>query len=229
MNTLFIRLEGPLQSWGLRARWGERDTALEPTKSGVIGLLACSLGWGHDHDADIRALSTQLLFGVRVDRPGRLLTDYHTVHGGVLSAQGKVKITAKSGLPETVESHRVYLADASFLAAVQGPDGLIRQLSASLQSPRWPIFLGRLSCPPALPPFAGTGDFPTLAAALASQPGPRATSSTVRALVEVNVGEGAPRMDTTVSLSNRVYTTRHARDVTIHLPSIDVGSKGEQM
>jgi len=46
MNTVFVRLEGPLQSWGTRARWGERDTELEPTKSGVIGLVACALGWG---------------------------------------------------------------------------------------------------------------------------------------------------------------------------------------
>ncbi|MGC8879968.1 MAG: CRISPR-associated protein Cas5, partial [Anaerolineae bacterium] len=30
-NTLFLRLEGPLQAWGERARWRVRDTAPEPT------------------------------------------------------------------------------------------------------------------------------------------------------------------------------------------------------
>jgi CRISPR system Cascade subunit CasD len=49
-NTLFLRLEGPLQSWGERARWDVRDTAPEPTKSGVIGLLACALGLSADED-----------------------------------------------------------------------------------------------------------------------------------------------------------------------------------
>jgi len=39
-----------------------------------------------------------LVLGVRVDRPGRLLVDYHTVGGGegggVMSAEGKIKRNA---------------------------------------------------------------------------------------------------------------------------------------
>ena len=42
---LFLRLEGPLQSWGIRSRWDVRETQPEPTKSGVIGLLGCALGY----------------------------------------------------------------------------------------------------------------------------------------------------------------------------------------
>ena len=81
MNTLFLRLEGPLQSWGLRARWGERDTTDAPTKSGVIGLLGCALGLRRD-DARLRDLSDNLRMGVRVDLPGILMRDYHTTGGG---------------------------------------------------------------------------------------------------------------------------------------------------
>ncbi|RLI63234.1 MAG: type I-E CRISPR-associated protein Cas5/CasD, partial [Promethearchaeia archaeon] len=29
-----MRLEGPLQSWGLESRWDMRDTGTEPSKSG---------------------------------------------------------------------------------------------------------------------------------------------------------------------------------------------------
>jgi CRISPR system Cascade subunit CasD len=43
-NTLFLRLEGPLQAWGERGRWSIRDSAAEPTKSGVIGLLVHGCG-----------------------------------------------------------------------------------------------------------------------------------------------------------------------------------------
>ncbi|MFW9879088.1 MAG: CRISPR-associated protein Cas5, partial [Candidatus Thorarchaeota archaeon] len=32
-TLLVLRLEGPLQSWGLRARWDYRDTSTEPSKS----------------------------------------------------------------------------------------------------------------------------------------------------------------------------------------------------
>ncbi len=81
MNTLFLRLEGPMQAWGLRARWSERDTADAPTKSGIIGLLGCALGLRRD-DMRLRALSDELRMGVRIDLPGVLMRDYHTTGGG---------------------------------------------------------------------------------------------------------------------------------------------------
>ena len=40
MATLLFRLQGPLQSWGISSHSTERDTAREPSKSGVIGLVA---------------------------------------------------------------------------------------------------------------------------------------------------------------------------------------------
>ena len=43
-KILLIRLEGPLQSWGERSKWDYRDTADFPTKSGVIGMIACAMG-----------------------------------------------------------------------------------------------------------------------------------------------------------------------------------------
>ena len=65
MNTLFLRLEGPLQAWGLRARWGERDTADAPTKSGVLGLLGCAMGLRRD-DSELCSLSNALRTGTHI-------------------------------------------------------------------------------------------------------------------------------------------------------------------
>jgi len=175
-NTLFLRLEGPLQSWGERGRWSVRDSALTPTKSGVIGLIACALGY--QKDDQIRPLSQKTRMGVRVDAPGRLITDYHTIGGGydypaLLTAEGKPK--KSSGKPHTEISHRDYLCDASFLVALQvrdtADDPLIVQMAAALQNPVWPLFLGRKSCPPAVPVFAGTGSYPDLQTALTAYPG----------------------------------------------------------
>jgi CRISPR system Cascade subunit CasD len=167
-NTLFLRLEGPLQSWGERGRWSIRDTASEPTKSGVVGLLACVLGLNADDD--LRALSRSIRIGIRCDRPGSVLRDYHTVVGGVMSAEGKVKINASTKEPETVVSERYYLSDASFLVAVQGEPQLVSRLGGALKDPTWPFFLGRKSCPPSSPVLEGEGDFPSLEAALKSMP-----------------------------------------------------------
>lgn len=216
MQTLFLRLEGPLQAWGLRARWGERDTARAPTKSGVIGLLGCALGLRRGDDG-LRTLSDALQMGVRIDQAGTLLHDYHTTGGakaadgkpeGMLNAEGKYK-------RETDVSNRMYLADASFLVALQGSERIIASTAAALQSPVWPVFLGRKSCPPAVPVFAGTGEYDSMHAALTSQPLPeRVHSETQRTrhpiclLLEGRPGEGNRQNDTIGTPARRVFLPR---------------------
>ncbi|MFI1203483.1 type I-E CRISPR-associated protein Cas5/CasD [Streptomyces sp. NPDC020883] len=86
--TLLLRLEGILQAWGTNSHFHNRDTLPRPTKSGVIGLLAAADGHDRDErrtDSDdylpLRTL-TQLRFGVRADRPGVLVEDFHTAGGG---------------------------------------------------------------------------------------------------------------------------------------------------
>lgn len=210
-----------MQSWGERARWSVRDTAPEPTKSGVVGLLGCALGYSAD--GDLRALSRQLTFGVRCDRPGVLLVDYHTVVGGVMSAEGKVKKNAKTGEPETVVSERHYLCDASFLAAVKAEDpGLIERLAEAVRRPHWPIYLGRKSCPPSRPPFAGVGDHSTLAEALQALPirsKGEAGKVNVRAVIECRPGEGVRRRDEIDLRSRRTFLPRYTQD---RLLTVDV-------
>ena len=220
MKTLFLRLDGPLQSWGTRSRWVDRDTSLEPTKSGVIGLLACALGWGRDQDDAIRDLSRALTFGVRADRPGRIVRDYQTVFGGAMSADGKIKINAATKEPETIVSPRLYLSDASFLVALHGEDTLIERLAAAVQAPVWPPFLGRKSCPPAAPLFAGLGESATLEDALASQPRlPGAHAGPLRVSVEVPPGQGVRRHDQIDTLSLRTYLPRFSRELHVDPPS----------
>ena len=171
-NTLFLRLEGPLQAWGERGRWSVRDTASEPTKSGVIGLIACALGYADDER--IRSLSQKTRMGVRVDAPGRIISDYHTIGGGydyptLLTAQGKPKKTPKRQ-PHTEISQREYLSDASFLVVLQVKVStdieLISQMAFALQNPVWPFYLGRKACVPSTPVFVGTGNYANLEDAL---------------------------------------------------------------
>ncbi|MBN1877971.1 MAG: type I-E CRISPR-associated protein Cas5/CasD [Anaerolineae bacterium] len=215
-NTLFLRLEGPLQSWGERAKWDVRDTAPEPTKSGVVGLLACALGWNTDED--LRALSQQICVGVRCDQPGTLLRDYHTIVSGIIS-EGKIKRNAKTGEPETLISHRSYLCDASFLAAVQAAPELIDRLAWAVQNPVWALYLGRKACPASCPPFEGSGDYPTLEAALMQWPWYRwdvePHTIQARAVLANHQPCGARRRDEIVSRSRRTYAPRYTYDVSI--------------
>jgi CRISPR system Cascade subunit CasD len=140
MNTLLLRLSGPMQSWGVQSRFSVRDTGLEPSKSGVIGLLGAALG--RSRDASFHDLAA-LRMGVRADREGTLQRDYHTA-SNVLKAGG--------GIKETEPSTRYYLADACFLVGLESPDlDLLEILSHALQHPVWPLFLGRKAFVPAEP------------------------------------------------------------------------------
>ena len=75
MTVLLLRLAGPLQSWGDSSRFTTRATRREPTKSGVIGLLAAAQG--RRRTDSIEDLLT-LRFGVRTDQPGSVVRDFQT-------------------------------------------------------------------------------------------------------------------------------------------------------
>lgn len=143
MPTLLLRLAGPMQSWGTTSRFDERDTQLEPSKSGVLGLVCAALGRDRAEPVDDLAA---LRMGVRVDREGVLMRDYQTATGVLVAATGK------PDLGRTVVSPRFYLADAAFLVGLEGDDlDLLLSIYQALQQPVWPLALGRKSFPPGAP------------------------------------------------------------------------------
>jgi CRISPR system Cascade subunit CasD len=153
MSTLLLRLAGPMQSWGVQSRFVIRDTGLEPSKSGVIGLLCAALGRPREAAMDDLAA---LRMGVRVDREGTMQTDYHTAGGSHRRAEANYGV-ARFGetKPETVQSWRRYLADADFFVGLETStdkaEMLLRQLDDALARPVWPLFLGRKAYVPGVP------------------------------------------------------------------------------
>ncbi|MGW6275467.1 type I-E CRISPR-associated protein Cas5/CasD [Streptomyces sp. NPDC055060] len=154
MSVLLLQLAGPLQSWGAASRYARRSTESAPTKSGMVGLLAAAQG--RPRTADISDL-VALRLGVRIDQPGTRVRDFHTAHHPV---SGKA-------MPVT---ERFYLADAVFLAAVEGERTLIEELHAAVQIPHFLPFLGRRACPPSRPLDAGIRHETGLEAALREHP-----------------------------------------------------------
>jgi CRISPR system Cascade subunit CasD len=144
--TLVLRLAGPLQAWGSRSRFVRRETEQAPTKSGVIGLLAAARGLRRtDELTDLLGLR----FGVRVDQPGRLVRDFQTAR-------------SLDGSRTMPLSYRYYLADAVFLAAISGERELLEGLDEAVRLPRFPLYLGRRSCPPAGPVSLGFRPHPLM-------------------------------------------------------------------
>jgi CRISPR system Cascade subunit CasD len=168
---LLLRLEGPLQSWGTRSRWDVRDTATEPTKSGIIGLLGCALGYPM-RDERLEELDAQLRFGVRIEHPGLIVTDYQTITdflptaAAEWKARGDKRSKSLDSLrdggaePATIISPRAYLEDAAFLAALEASDNakVLSSCAQALMNPQWPLFLGRKACVPTRPVFEYYGD-----------------------------------------------------------------------
>lgn len=215
MATLLMRLQGPMQSWGTTSRFDERDTQLEPSKSGVLGLVCAALGRDRSEPVDDLAA---LRMGVRVDREGVPMRDYQTATG-VLIATGKVD------LRRTVVSPRFYLADAAFLVGLEGEDAsLLARIQDALHAPVWPLALGRKSFVPGMPVWLPDGLSPLpLQQALAGYP--RLVSSQwadrgqpLRCLLE-DEQEGAIRLDQPVApFAERRFGPRFVKSGVLHAP-----------
>ena len=207
MSSLALRLEGPMQAWGTTSRFTERDSGLDPSKSGVIGLLSTCLGRGRGDDiTDLVGLR----MAVRVDREGKLQNDYHTVME-TARASG-----ATGGM---VVSNRQYLADGCFVVLLGGDEDILSQVLEGLRNPRWLPFLGRKSFPPSAPLLLDQLVSPDeITSRLTAVPwtGRRRDHDridSVRAVLECERDEGEERMDVPLSFSPRRFAVRHVKTV----------------
>lgn len=131
MATLLLRLAGPMQAWGTDSKVDTRATGAQPSKSGVIGMIASAMG--RSRDESVEDLSV-LRFGVRTDQAGTMLRDYHTAHHPTDTKRAYI-------------TNRFYLEDAVFLIGLEGDEPLLRRIDEAVMHPYYPLFMGRRSCP----------------------------------------------------------------------------------
>lgn len=245
MSTLLMRLEGPMQAWGVQSRFGMRETGLEPSKSGVVGLLCAALGKpraGEEIETeDYPALSllANLRMGVRVDRAGVMLRDYHTVGGKHLREESDrsspqlygMRMTGGSLTSSTILSDRFYLADACFVVGLEArsatdEEWLVRlhnRSHKSLRSPYWQLCLGRKAFVPSAPVWLPNGL--TSQGLIEALRGYKSLSSRrtfedgdddrPRLIVdaEADDAEAEVRMDVPLSFAERRFTVRYVKEV----------------
>ena len=199
-HTLLLRLAGPMQAWGVESRFNLREAGTEPSKSGVIGLVAAALG--RPRGADLSDLAA-LHFGVRVDCEGVPLRDFHTAGNAVLTrtygsnvrnkrAKKVGYLRARGGieLNDPIVTERHYLADAHFTAGLQANDAagasLLRGAYNALRNPHWPLFLGRRAFPPSLPIAISEPQALRLLDALLRCPSPARVEGDLRFVLDVD-------------------------------------------
>lgn len=213
MATLLLRLAAPLQAWGADSKFETRKTAREPTKSGVIGLLAAALGLRRDETEPLTRLA-QLRFGVRVEREGQLLVDYHTANREEDRKKGKAPYV----------TYRHYLEDAVFLVGLESEDtALLQELAEALTHPVFPLYLGRRACPPTLPLCLGLreqGLVEALQAEPALCPGELKPTRIVADAAPQEPG-AVPQRDVPLSYDprHRQYGYRSAREISLRQPA----------
>ena len=216
MPTLLLCLVGPMQSWGTTSRFDQRDTGKEPSKSGVLGLLAAAFGLDRENWTDLEPL-TRLAMGVRHDRPGIPRRDYQTA--GCAASDTVIKADGTQS-KDGVVSQRFYLADAAFLVGLECEDrSLLERIHAALRDPVWPLALGLKSYVPSEPIWVENGvqDVP-LRDALARWPWiatPRKWEELPEKLLvsfESQDGSGVLKMDQPLSsFAERRFGARYVR------------------
>lgn len=157
---LLFQLYGPLASWGEPAVGEVRHTAVVPSRSALLGLLAAALGIRREEEDRLNLFNQHYHFAVcpRSLRE-QWLHDYHTVQVPKVMKK-QVYLTRRDELTSaaigvgTTLSSREYRCDAYYyvaIAATQGAPYNLAALAQALAAPVFPLYLGRKACPPALP------------------------------------------------------------------------------
>ncbi|HWL78050.1 type I-E CRISPR-associated protein Cas5/CasD [Microbacterium sp.] len=176
-STLLLRLAAPRQSWGGHATQRYRPTEKVPTRTGLEGVLHAALGVPRGQTSP---LVTGLVMHVRVDRPGTVEEDFHTICpppadiAGVRQratrlrtrrGKGRADFTVPLGNGQPWEikgsvqpmiTRRMYLADAEFIAAFTGDDAVIAELGDAVRHPVFTPYLGRQAFAPKFPFHLGS-------------------------------------------------------------------------
>ena len=201
MSTLLLRLAGPMQSWGTESKFDVRRTGREPSKSGVLGLVAAALGIRRQDKESLRELA-ELRFGVRVDREGAMMRDYQTAR----PAKGSPYVT-----------NRYYLADAVFMVGLESENReLLERIAQALQAPAFPLYLGRRSCPPVGKVYQEISDKPLEQALWQPE-----LSGRKRLILDAGEGErGGLVRDVPLSFNpaRREYTFRRVKEIAPEQP-----------
>lgn len=161
MQFLVFQLQAPLASWGDTAVGEYRGSHEYPGESALLGLLAAALGLRRDDEAAHAALRDGCAFAVGVVSGGGLLRDHHTAQvPGRTAMKGRPHATRRDELAvpketlNTILSTRDYRQDVAYVIVVQPKKAAITSLdalAAALRRPRFVLYLGRKSCPPAAP------------------------------------------------------------------------------
>lgn len=179
---LLIRLSSPLIAFGGETIDNFGVIRDFPALSMITGLIANALGWDRADDSAHNRLQTRLRIGTRLEVEGSRLTDFQTAQLGASDKGWTTWGTAeeRSGGVASYDSphlrYRDYHADLTALVALRlepvDEAPTLDDISAALDQPKRPLFIGRKPCLPTARLFAGWMEADTVLQALERVPFP---------------------------------------------------------
>ena len=189
MDVLLLRFDAPLMSFGAPIVDNQGEIQPYPALSMMTGLLGNALGVDHSEFDRLERLQERLRYASRQDRRGRQIQDFQTVdisqpHMRAYGRESRSWTTSgelenrtnqnKKGDRGPLLRYRDYWADAVHTVAVtlDAPDEAptLDDLTAAVQHPARPLFLGRKPCLPADALFADRLQADSLPEALVQAP-----------------------------------------------------------
>ncbi|MDP2906149.1 MAG: type I-E CRISPR-associated protein Cas5/CasD [Candidatus Omnitrophota bacterium] len=157
MKYLLFRVYGPMSSWGDIAVGETRPSFTHPSKSAIMGLVAGALGIRRDEEQTHCLLAEVLGFAVLVESAGVPLLDYHTAQvpsGDEQYCTRKDELAGARGDLNTILSTRDYRGDGLYTVILwewKQSEWALDRIEKALVRPVFVPYLGRKSCPTALP------------------------------------------------------------------------------
>ena len=181
-KTIALLLKSPMQAWGIDSRFKHRTTFTYPTKSAVVGIICAAMGidkYAPEANAKLKNLCDCKFYSYQLHpstekelekyKNTPILIDYHTIGGGYNKSK-PLHIgfaLAKEDDKLTILTYRSYIQDACFAVLLTYQQELAEKVSEALKNPVWGMWLGRKSCIPSVPIYAGIYDSPENALDLA--------------------------------------------------------------
>lgn len=165
MQFCLFNLYGLMAGYGGIAVGEMRSSWSRPSRSAVLGMIAAALGIRRDDEKAQANLQAGYGFSVMVLQQGTMMQDFHTIQSVSSKSLKKMNhvITRRDemnlGDLETILSKREYLCDHVSVACIWIRDAESAQYSLeeivmAFRNPAYCLYLGRKSCPPALPVHA---------------------------------------------------------------------------
>lgn len=170
MNSLELTISAPMQSYGGNPCFMDyHDTEYYPTKSALVGMIACALGVEKDSDQDEKLAEIESMIDIyeeRVEEIPKIYVDYQTISPmqvrylmydskkgeTIIKERAFDKLLAYDGNESDTGAVKItqkeYLVNPKYTVHIFGDDDFLEKVMSFLEWPVYPIYLGRKYCVP---------------------------------------------------------------------------------